>query len=437
MRVAPSYRLPTAHEPARRPPVPVLSPWVRRPAPDASGRAVERLPAANLTGPAGPVLEPASAIAEDAAVGAVIDAAGALVQLVGTCAHDTDLTSAGATRERATRWRRHLVTGLDHPDTEPGHPGWHPRGGGLEARDWVGAARWATATRQAEHAYVSTTIDTLRDTVWTLVQGLDNVVGADATAGRHERAALRRVREAITQADLSELRGVALAAIGDMAALLADRDRERERQLDTLGRRVLQLDGALEEARREGATDVLTGLGNRRAFDAAVEHAVALHHLLGQRFCLVSIDADGLKAINDTYGHPAGDDALRAVARQMARVFLRRSDVAVRNGGDEFAVLMRDISLEDAARLAQRLVEYVAQAPASPGEAEHAPAAAGRGERGAEAGAPPAELRGALGISAGVALLTPDESAADWIARADAALYAAKRGGKGRVEIAP
>ncbi|MGZ8457614.1 MAG: diguanylate cyclase [Gemmatirosa sp.] len=343
----------------------------------------------------------------------MLDAIGRLTHLVGAYAHDTDSRTAADVRCHADRWRRHLTTGLGHPtrdgdeDATDGSER-NVRGGGLAARDWEGAVRFAAADRQAEHAYVARTLEALRGTVWTLVQGLHAAVGAEAAAGRASAGVVRRLQHVVCDAEPEVLRDAALAAVGELGTLLARREREREQQIAALGREVATLGAALEEARRESATDPLTGLGNRRAFDAALAHAAALHGLWGQRVCLVQVDVDLLKHLNDRDGHAAGDAALKRVAAQLSRIFLRRTDVVARTGGDEFAVLLRDTTVDEATRLAERLVAAVAAAFV--------------------------DEDSRISVSAGVAALRTDETAAEWYARADAALYAAKAAGRGRVE---
>ena len=361
---------------------------------------------------------PASAAeqaSDDEAIGRVLDAAGALVRLVGAFAHDTEARSAAEARRDADQWRRHLTTGIGHPGR--GTDG-AEHAGGLAARDWEGAVRYATADRQAEHTYVARTLDELRGTVWTLVQGLHDVIGAEAQAGRSSASAVRQLRTAVEESEPEALRAAARAAVGELGTLLARREQERERQLADLGREVASLGAALEEARREGSTDPLTRLGNRRAFDAAVAHAAALHGLWGQPVCLLLADVDLLKQLNDTAGHAAGDAALQRVAAQLSRTFLRRTDVVARIGGDEFAVLVRDATLEEGGRLGARLVAAV-RASAGP---------TGDPRPGEETRELPA-----VGLSVGVAALIPGESAASWIARADAALYESKRSGRAAV----
>src|SRR5229473_3784030 len=114
---------------------------------------------------------------------------------------------------------------------------------------------------------------------------------------------------------------------------------------------------ALDRARQfssEARTDHLTGLANRREFERVMEREVALAERHGRHLSLMMIDLDNLKRINDRQGHRAGDAALRLVAQQLQRV-VRASDVCARVGGDEFAVVMPETSIERARDVAARL----------------------------------------------------------------------------------
>jgi diguanylate cyclase (GGDEF)-like protein len=102
---------------------------------------------------------------------------------------------------------------------------------------------------------------------------------------------------------------------------------------------VAQLRGAHQRERRLARIDGLTGVANYRSFEEAAEREIHIAHRYRTPLSLVFIDLDGFKAVNDTFGHAAGDDVLRAVASALCDT-LRPSDLVARVGGDEFVVLM-------------------------------------------------------------------------------------------------
>lgn len=152
--------------------------------------------------------------------------------------------------------------------------------------------------------------------------------------------------------------------------------------------------------------DGLTGLANRRAFNLAMANLADDPGRHGS-CALMLIDLDDFKAVNDTYGHSAGDDVLRDVASTISRC-VRGGDLAARLGGDEFAVIMFDCTQADAVSVAERLIEQV-QSPRSSA----------------------AELAGRVGVSIGIAIGVPARSCAETLmSQADVALYDTKAGGK-------
>jgi diguanylate cyclase (GGDEF)-like protein len=162
-------------------------------------------------------------------------------------------------------------------------------------------------------------------------------------------------------------------------------------------------------------TDGLTGLANRRHFNRALIYEWRRAMRSRAPVALLMIDADKFKLFNDTYGHLEGDRLLQAIAASIAANVKRPSDLGVRYGGDEFAVLLPDTSLEDAATLAQRIREHLA----------------------ANSCADDVQ-RGNAQLSIGVACLVPGAATRyrDLVAAADSALYEAKRLGRNRTEIA-
>lgn len=166
---------------------------------------------------------------------------------------------------------------------------------------------------------------------------------------------------------------------------------------------------------RVSLTDPLTGLPNRRHFDQRLREELARVDRFNLPLALMILDLDGLKEINDTGGHEAGDQALRAVARTFQRT-CRNTDLAARIGGDEFVVLAPNITERDAETLANRIRKTLT----------------------AEASWVSTSLP-ALTLSIGVAdtrcieELQPDRL----YAAADQALYRAKEMGKNKVVLAP
>lgn len=178
-----------------------------------------------------------------------------------------------------------------------------------------------------------------------------------------------------------------------------------------------RLEAANAELKRLSDADGLTGLANRRRFDAYLSsewrHAFRTAAPLG----LVFLDLDHFKALNDARGHLEGDAALRIVANALQDEVHRSADFVARYGGEEFAILLTTTDLTGAVEMAERLVRAV--------ENLHYPH-------------PASPIAPWLTISAGVASVvpTPDQNPAALFEAADRALYAAKNGGRNRVETA-
>ena len=131
--------------------------------------------------------------------------------------------------------------------------------------------------------------------------------------------------------------------------------------VDEIGRlraQVVQLQERVETLDQLAHQDTLIKLPNRRGFMRELERLVDRAKRYGHRGAMLFVDLDGLKMINDTFGHRAGDEALKQVA-QLLSGGVRRSDVVARIGGDEFAILLENASSETAHETAARLVDQV------------------------------------------------------------------------------
>ena len=181
----------------------------------------------------------------------------------------------------------------------------------------------------------------------------------------------------------------------------------REAMEEKVRLRTLELEAANRALDLQARTDALTGLLNRRGFETQMAFAVALARRSSRPLSLITVDVDHFKRVNDTYGHEAGDEVLRRLARTLESR-MRGSDVVARLGGEEFVALLPDTDLNGAQSIAQALVTAMAE--------QQDP------------------VVGTITVSAGVATMRgAEDNGAAMLRRGDAALYEAKGQGRNRV----
>jgi diguanylate cyclase (GGDEF)-like protein len=216
------------------------------------------------------------------------------------------------------------------------------------------------------------------------------------------------INDAILQSKVRVFLELYSARVQLQEAMAALSERNQQLQVEIAERERVET-----QMRHQATHDVLTGLPNRILFHDRLGAAMAAASSRGEGFALVLLDIDGFKAINDTYGHPAGDALLQAIAGRL-RSHLRANDTVARLGGDEFAVIMEEVSGLDAllARC-QRLCDLLAQSYGLEGRQ----------------GSFVAQVSASIGIAAWTADIRSDE---ELIQAADRALYQAKDAGKNR-----
>ena len=173
----------------------------------------------------------------------------------------------------------------------------------------------------------------------------------------------------------------------EYAAMLAE--------LDLLRRKIVELEQLAD-------TDTLTPLANRRAFLRAVDRAIRLADRHQTQTALAFLDVDGLKAINDAYGHITGDAVLLHISERLRSAF-RVTDLAARVSGDEFAILLDHVSEDDAEQRIGALVNAVANDPVRVGQKDLS-----------------------IRLSWGLTMIRADDSVDVAMGRADAAMYRAR-----------
>lgn len=239
-----------------------------------------------------------------------------------------------------------------------------------------------------------------------------------------------RVIEKLRQAgvDVSSF-GEKLAAFGEDVAnggdlgsviqrMLAETEAARQRnakletQLGEATQEIEDLRSHLEDLRIEALTDSLTGLFNRKHFDAQLRRDVLHAREAGEPLCVVFCDIDHFKRFNDTYGHATGDKVLKLVARTLKQSAKGR-DTAARYGGEEFGVVLPGTVMRDALAFAEQVRRRLAgkELKTLDGSSSF----------------------GSVTMSLGVSQYRAGEPVTHLLQRADAALYASKRDGRNRV----
>ncbi len=261
-----------------------------------------------------------------------------------------------------------------------------------QVRDFLDLAR-QVAAGQAQAEDLESRLASALD---RLLPKLEAAVSAHQKAGERRVGLLRTVSMASLAAILAVLFGTGHAIFRPMVEEVC---RERE-TISALNR----------ELQRQAVTDTLTGLRNRTGFAEIARRELELARRYGEPLAAVMFDIDHFKQVNDQHGHAAGDQVLAGLA-DLVRGNVRQTDHLFRWGGEEFLILCPRADAAEAAAVAEKL-------------------------RGLAAGLEfPGGLR--ITVSFGVARLLSGESVEDLMRRADEALYAAKRGGRNRVEVHP
>ena len=333
----------------------------------------------------------------------LVDTLSGVVRDFGRYAFDLSRQDARRTQLIFDQWAQHLASGVEPPGGV-GKTG--PR------RDYPGLRRAFSQHRQAELAEMSQVHEALREVVWAFVGGLNRLVTDDAADDAKVTASLSQLAFKLGTTSPLEIRSVALEAVAQVQAVFEARRARQQVQLQSLGEKLEQLGSQLETARKDSTTDALTQLFNRRAFDEQLIRTVELASLRAGGAALLIIDLDHFKQLNDTFGHPGGDAVLSAVAQACVRVFKGKGDFVARYGGEELAVLMRDVDAAAMGTLAEKLRVAIAAL-----EVKHD----GRLIR--------------VTASIGAAFWVRGEAGEAWVSRADAALYAAKSAGRNRVVL--
>ena len=351
----------------------------------------------------GPESAPQATPGDDAA----LDTVASLLKAFGENAFDTDNVTAAETRTECEGWAQKITVGGGRADVgEDGRPV-------PFRRDFGGVRRYFSAQRSHEREFVGRSLGNLREAVHAFARCLTTTVGEDRAADERVGAQLGKLVGAFQSNDSEAIRSEAEGIVAVVQEVMAKRSESQKRMLGELSQKISELRDELSDVREKAALDPLTQLFNRASLDAHLERVADLAFLLSSSPCILMIDVDHFKQINDTYGHPMGDEVLRRVADALVRNFLRREDFVARYGGEEFVVVIPDSSLNNAEQRAERVRQSLSELEIDT-----------------------AKGKVHVTVSIGLASLASGDAGVSWLARADSALYEAKGSGRNCVRVA-
>ncbi|MDH5178117.1 MAG: GGDEF domain-containing protein [Gammaproteobacteria bacterium] len=254
----------------------------------------------------------------------------------------------------------------------------------------------ATAKQQAEAA--------INDVVESEVQGMEHSMTTVTDLERLKHSVQDRLDAIRVHMDNFKQQE---AARNDeavkLAAHLGKQLRRMEQECDLLKKQIL-------EKHEQTMSDTLTGIRNRLAYEEAVKTEVERFQRYGRPLCLLVLDLDNFKIVNDTHGHAIGDKALQFIAKILAGN-IRSVDFLARYGGEEFVIILPELSLKDAKSVADKIRKAIERNKFVYKD-QHIP----------------------LTVSGGIAQIHKDDTAESFFERADDALYVAKERGRNRIE---
>ena len=332
-----------------------------------------------------------------------LDTLAELIRTVGTSSFDIGEGNHELFVKDCEKWASHVLTGSreKEPDTDPGK------------RAWGDIRRFLRSRRQKEVAFVEDQLGEFKDVVWEMVDSLGTMASTGRTTEVVIQDSLTMLESAIQSDSIATVRSILGPTMKTISEAIQKQQERFTEQLRSMSDRMEAMKGDLLATQRQAELDALTKVFNRGAFDNRLQKSIQYANLSDRLLCLMFIDLDHFKQVNDKYGHLAGDQVLVETAKNIVRAFPRKDDFVARYGGEEFAVIVFDVMPKDATRLTFNLLRRMRKT-----DIEY-------------------EKRFIyVTCSIGYTYLEPSDTAETFIKRADEALYRAKERGRDRAEVA-
>jgi diguanylate cyclase (GGDEF)-like protein len=267
--------------------------------------------------------------------------------------------------------------------------------------------QYFTSYRVEETTYVQKTLAEFRRIIWEFAEQLSQDEDSDL------EGSVQGLREAVESNSVELLKKHTKGFLQTYMKHQEKRQHAKTKRMDNIRKNLNSVKKQLVDANSNMRLDHLTKALNRKHFDESLAEVAKTAHLTQAPVCLMIMDIDHFKKINDTYGHALGDYVLIECVKLLKSVFSRENDIFARIGGEEFAVILPDYRVEHAVKKAEQALAKI------------------RSETLIDK-----ENRIRFTISLGLAQLLPTEDVQDWMKRADQALYSAKNSGRDKYVVA-
>lgn len=329
-----------------------------------------------------------------------------VLRCLGRHAFELDQLSEEDIAKEFERWARHVLVGAQIDDDTKKREA-TPR------REWGALAQFVNGHRQQEKSYVTRNLQDMRNVLCEFTNIMGRAFLEDQETDQKVTTHLVQLRSVTEDGSFQDVKQALLAVVEGISALVDERKERQRQRLESLGEKLRVVEEELGGARKLMTLDALTQLYNRGALDLQLERTASVSFFSGTSACILMVDVDHFKHVNDTYGHPAGDVVLQQLSKRLVSTFPRKTDFIARYGGEEFCVLIQGAGWELSQRLGERLLDAI------------------RAEKFTYQ-----DINISVTASIGLAELLPGETVLSWLERADRALYRAKENGRNQLSLA-
>lgn len=274
--------------------------------------------------------------------------------------------------------------------------------------------QFLSSYRIDEYTYIQKTFDDFRGIIWDFVDQLAAELSYEQGFDGQIQSSFEQLKEAVESNSIDVIKSQSRQFIDSYIEHQTHRDRRRSERIENIRRNLHSVKKQLVDANNSLKQDHLTGAFNRKSFDEQVKNYHNLNKIDSRPICMIMLDIDFFKKINDTYGHAMGDFVLVECVKMLKECFSRPNDFLARVGGEEFAIILPEMTLEGALTLAETALTKI------------------RNEAIVQE-----DMRIKFTLSMGIAALVPGETPETWMKRADAALYDSKNTGRNKYTVAP